>query len=1271
MSWIVIRRITRRLGQRTSGTLVLLAVAVSAVVWLLSGHGAQPPNSALSSDKALAHSIPAQDVRLAMHADCHSHSLLVFSVMTAQKSVIIRHEQQQFVSISEMKAPRHPAFSSPAIGPGTGAGSSSASLRQVDPRQVAAEDAATDSLPASSGDRLGPEEDGIRPVQELVIEREQEREQELKQAQQEQQHEDQPHEHQNQQSLTQEPEQLQGEQVHEQQEQHAEQPIGMAQPAEDQIKAPSTVPITREFPTTPAISAVDSSQSQSTVIPSEPSPDKLNKTGQKVAPVQAGDSSSLSSWASTLSTSLIAPPAAPAKSEEKPAADKEEWTLLKAYYLARSIAKGLTSKQVVELAHILYKRKKSCSAPHLPPCNKELPSIPDFVPIHIFGPLSLVAANTASIFLSRGYDVHLRTTPLPVESPPAFEAMQSARLERLRAKYAVPLPLESDSELEVIGDLSAVAPRVGIYNVMTMGSSETSLSVEGTLEHVARIVRSVHILVVVVLSGEVHEVTRFESSLHSMLPAELASRVRIVRSPFVYGPYSVPEESPHVSMLASMLRLVMRVDSDIARMGASLKQLTAMFAAKVPCPTFAKAYGIPVFAGDVAQVIANVVHQRLHAWLFADAELAHVATETHESASGSSPTVSLEAIARQADRDTSGVATTKAVFPTWVAQSVEKPQLEGAGKCGHREAITAVMRVTRQQCCQALYPGSFFCPLRSTSPIESVRSQVVQDYVHRSAREVANYRLALRRQCTSVGAPFDVLTMCIATSQFVYHPEIVDCRTRMSEGLLRTAQWLLRVSTERAVGHSYHPALMRGDGVASRNDSLLRSVLPSISHLPVDFLQDASQLRRMCKSLPFLLAKTTVFPVKYLSLAPSPTPTQSVDSLATATHISEKQATIENTAAKTNEDEDTDESEESYEEPADPSTGDSSTAESSPAKGKQSKATDDDVPQENALAESQLAALRALHAPEDRIASALGVHSSLLPEMQVLHEWVVSFRPEPSVYRHCPVVVYTVLTGNRDDLYDVANDTAVWLVEHGVGATEGESAQQWCAFCFTDDPETQRKRTKLWRVVDIGQSPIANLRLASRVAKLVPHWVFPEATWTLYTDSKYELRKSPEFFLERFTSGFKRPWRVFEHDTRDYFAQELLQLSRQTRFRKVSIGDASRESLLLAAEDATLELSSGHQLVSAGIMLRDVQAASVRVMGEAWLLELVAHQPFERDQPTFLLAGGRLGVWSNGMGDLVHDMGWPVVDLVPITALEMERTCYWARHLRKGDIVCT
>lgn len=132
--------------------------------------------------------------------------------------------------------------------------------------------------------------------------------------------------------------------------------------------------------------------------------------------------------------------------------------------------------------------------------------------------------------------------------------------------------------------------------------------------------------------------------------------------------------------------------------------------------------------------------------------------------------------------------------------------------------------------------------------------------------------------------------------------------------------------------------------------------------------------------------------------------------------------------------------------------------------------------------------------------------------------------------RTCKVVVSTCAFGGGDDLYQ-----PIGMVNSSIGKV--------CYVAFWDEVtlSTQEAEGKLtgdnekigrWRIIVVKNLPFVDQRLNGKIPKMLTHRLFPEASYSIWVDSKYQFRRDPIGVLEALLWRRNSTFAISEHGAR-------------------------------------------------------------------------------------------------------------------------------------------
>ncbi|XP_068661322.1 probable hexosyltransferase MUCI70 [Aristolochia californica] len=241
--------------------------------------------------------------------------------------------------------------------------------------------------------------------------------------------------------------------------------------------------------------------------------------------------------------------------------------------------------------------------------------------------------------------------------------------------------------------------------------------------------------------------------------------------------------------------------------------------------------------------------------------------------------------------------------------------------------------------------------------------------------------------------------------------------------------------------------------------------------------------------------------------------------------------------------------------------------------------------------------------------------------------------------RTCEAVVSTCAFGGGDDLYQ-----PIGMVE--------ESLSKVCYVAFWDEitksaQEAQGKRIGAdrmigkWRIVVVRDLPFTDQRLNGKIPKLLSHRLFPQARYSIWVDSKSQLRRDPMGVLEALLWRTNSVFAISEHGARSDVYNEGNAIVRKhkatpeeveiqlTQYRRDGFPDDKR-------------YRGKRALAEASIIVRE-HTPSTNLFTCLWFNEVVRFT--SRDQLSFPYVLRQLGVLKINMfpvctrKDLVNSMG--------------------------------
>ncbi|VAH79312.1 unnamed protein product [Triticum turgidum subsp. durum] len=242
--------------------------------------------------------------------------------------------------------------------------------------------------------------------------------------------------------------------------------------------------------------------------------------------------------------------------------------------------------------------------------------------------------------------------------------------------------------------------------------------------------------------------------------------------------------------------------------------------------------------------------------------------------------------------------------------------------------------------------------------------------------------------------------------------------------------------------------------------------------------------------------------------------------------------------------------------------------------------------------------------------------------------------------RTCKVVVSTCAFGGGDDLYQ-----PIGMVNSSIG-------KQVCYVAFWDEVtlSTQEAEGKLtgenemigrWRIIVVKNLPFVDQRLNGKIPKMLTHRLFPEASYSIWVDSKYQFRRDPIGVLEALLWRTNSTFAISEHGARTNIYDEgkaIVQKHKATpeevevqltQYRQDGMPDEKRLHGLKA-------------LAEASIIVRELTPLTNHFMC-AWFNEVVRFT--SRDQLSFPYVLWRLNMPGINMfpvctrRDLVNSLG--------------------------------
>nr|ACG45429.1 EMB2756 [Zea mays] len=241
--------------------------------------------------------------------------------------------------------------------------------------------------------------------------------------------------------------------------------------------------------------------------------------------------------------------------------------------------------------------------------------------------------------------------------------------------------------------------------------------------------------------------------------------------------------------------------------------------------------------------------------------------------------------------------------------------------------------------------------------------------------------------------------------------------------------------------------------------------------------------------------------------------------------------------------------------------------------------------------------------------------------------------------RACKVVVSTCAFGGGDDLYQ-----PIGMVNSSIGRV--------CYVAFWDEVTlaAQEAEGKVigddsmigrWRIIIVRSLPFVDQRLNGKIPKMLTHRLFTEARYSIWVDSKYQLRRDPIGMLEALLWRTNSTFAISEHGARSNIYDEgkaIVQKHKATpeevevqltRYRQDGMPDTKRLHGLKA-------------LAEASVIVRELTPATNHFMC-AWFNEVVRFT--SRDQLSFPYVLWRLNMHGLSMfpvctrRDLVNSLG--------------------------------
>lgn len=190
------------------------------------------------------------------------------------------------------------------------------------------------------------------------------------------------------------------------------------------------------------------------------------------------------------------------------------------------------------------------------------------------------------------------------------------------------------------------------------------------------------------------------------------------------------------------------------------------------------------------------------------------------------------------------------------------------------------------------------------------------------------------------------------------------------------------------------------------------------------------------------------------------------------------------------------------------------------------------------------------------------------------------------------LIVYTAVFGNTDPLHEPETTAGARFV------------------CFTDQP----LKSKHWQIVQMEQQGAPTR--ASRVLKLNPHVLFPEAAASLWMDANFELRTPLPDLLAQYPQEIV----TFRHRDRQRIVDEAHEIARIGKAKAITV---FRQLATYQSEGFDTANSRMSELSCNGVVLRR-HTPAVAALNEAWTREIEMHTL--RDQMSLDYVAWRQGM---------------------------------------------
>lgn len=239
----------------------------------------------------------------------------------------------------------------------------------------------------------------------------------------------------------------------------------------------------------------------------------------------------------------------------------------------------------------------------------------------------------------------------------------------------------------------------------------------------------------------------------------------------------------------------------------------------------------------------------------------------------------------------------------------------------------------------------------------------------------------------------------------------------------------------------------------------------------------------------------------------------------------------------------------------------------------------------------------------------------------------------------CRVVVITCTFGGGDNLYQ-----PIGLVN--------ATASKVCYVAFWDEvtKHTQEEagnrldvdhKIGLWRVVVVRNLPFADQRKNGKIPKMLGHRLFPNAQFSIWTDSKSQFRRDPMGVLEALLWKRGSDFAISEHGARSCVYKEAVAIVQKHKASPEEVA-IQLDAYRLEGMPENLRISGHKALAEASVIVREHTPATNLFMC-VWFNEVMRFTA--RDQLSFPYVLHRLHILQLNMfpvctrKSLVNSMG--------------------------------